>query len=272
MTHYRKIRHARRMSKRSQSKVSPPAPIWLWLLIGILIGILSATLLYFLLLAGKGNPQKVRPSLDLSDTPLIENKPLPKPKAVTQKEVKAQRFEFYHLLPGMEVPIPDIDHTGVPGTLSQSPKPNIDATPKGFEKALDATSQKLKAIQTTKSSPLNPLLQAQKATPKSKFIPTPLALAHPKSRPSKTIPHTDKKIAAAHYLIQVSAFRQINQAEKLKAQLAVQGFSPRIQKVLAQDGTWFRVILGPFASETMALKQKKYLEKYKIHGILFLQR
>ena len=63
-----------------------------------------------------------------------------------------------------------------------------------------------------------------------------------------------------------------DQAEELKSRLVLQGFRPHIQKVRVQEDIWFRVTLGPFSTETMALKQKKQLEKHQIRGILFLQR
>ena len=86
------------------------------------------------------------------------------------------------------------------------------------------------------------------------------------------MPATQTKVAAPQYLIQTAAYRALTSAEKLKSQLLSQGFSPKIQKIEAEDGIWYRVIVGPFPSETIALHQKKRLSKSHIQGILILQR
>lgn len=120
------------------------------------------------------------------------------------------RFEFYQLLPGMEVPLPE--------------------TPK--------------EIATNTSKPtLKP-----------------------------TLAKTETKLAAAQYLVQAGNFRALINAESLKKRLHLQGLFAKIQKIEAEDGVWFRVTLGPFPSETIALSQKSRLAKEKIPGILILQR
>lgn len=119
----------------------------------------------------------------------------------------AQRFQFYQLLPGMEVQLPDRD------TAAQS--------------------------QVIAKAPSKPI---------------------------------QRQLAATGYIIQAAAYRQRTTAEKLKNRLSQQGFKTRIQAIEAEDGAWFRIILGPFADESRALQQKKRLQQHQIHGILILQR
>lgn len=86
------------------------------------------------------------------------------------------------------------------------------------------------------------------------------------------LPHKPvNKLAAAQYLVQVGLFRKLNQADELKANLALQGFSPFIQRFNAQDGTWFRVCVGPFATDAKAKQQKERLDKKHIKSIVVLQ-
>ncbi len=128
-----------------------------------------------------------------------------KVKALAEKKQSA-RFEFYQLLPGMEVPLPET----TANTTSNGAKP--------------------------------------------------------------TLAKTETKLAAAQYLVQAGSFRELLHAESLKQRLHEQGLSAKIQQIEAEDGVWFRVTLGPFSSETMALTHKSRLAREKIPGILILQR
>lgn len=209
MTKHRKGQQARRTTARNlrSTSVSP----WHWLVTGMLIGILGITAI-FLFATGKWPLNKFKSVSDAN--PLIREsnavlpthtkKHSPKPKSKPKKE--SARFEFYQLLPGMEVPLPE-------------------AT---TETAANATKP--------------------------------------------TLAKTEKKLAAAQYLVQAGNFRELVNAESLKQQLQGQGLSAKIQKIEAEDGMWFRVTLGPFQSEAIALIQKNRLAREKIPGILILQR
>ncbi len=51
------------------------------------------------------------------------------------------------------------------------------------------------------------------------------------------------------YMLQAGSFRKHADAERMKAELALMGFRPRIQKVTIQEkGDFFRVRLGPFGN------------------------
>jgi len=47
------------------------------------------------------------------------------------------------------------------------------------------------------------------------------------------------------YLLQVGSFRQVNDAEQLKASLALIGIVARVQTVKVNEATWHRVRIGP---------------------------
>lgn len=72
------------------------------------------------------------------------------------------------------------------------------------------------------------------------------------------------------YIIQAGSFRQMAQAQELKAQLTLLGLEPQIQtiKITAQD-IWYRVYLGPFDNRDKALHEQKQLEQaYQIHSLV----
>ena len=47
------------------------------------------------------------------------------------------------------------------------------------------------------------------------------------------------------YLLQVGSFRQVNDAERLKARLALIGIAAKLQTVTVNEATWHRVRIGP---------------------------
>lgn len=48
------------------------------------------------------------------------------------------------------------------------------------------------------------------------------------------------------YLMQCGSFRQKQQAEKMRAQLALQGLESLVKASDGKNGLWYRVILGPY--------------------------
>jgi cell division protein FtsN len=274
MANYRSKRQARRAPKSGRHKTSHPSAAWPWLLSGMFVGILCAMATY-MISTGKWNLpiSKKTPLLSTEiNNEVAKGKLKSKASSATSPAAHktpeiTQRFEFYHLLPGMEVPIPDTEPSNITPAkaVAVAPKP---VTP------ISAAPQRT-TVATTPITPIAPVAPKLKKPERSAAL---LGTAATPPIQSKTtslntnLPQVQRKLAAAQYLIQVSAFRTANQAEELKSRLVLQGFKPHIQKVRVQDDIWFRVTLGPFSTETMALKQKKQLEKHQIRGILFLQR
>ncbi len=226
MAKHRKGRQAQRISSHTRRpKSASGTNHWVWLMAGMLMGILGITAI-FLFVTGKWPLDNLKNNLSQASfirnsnmlvsntTPKKDKKNIAKPKKtkVVQKAQKKEtpRFEFYQLLPGMEVPLPEPTTTTTSAKTPPKPTPNLATT--------------------------------------------------------------EKKLAAAQYLIQAGTFRSLVNAESLKKRLGLKGLTPQIQKIEAEDGVWYRVTLGPFASEALALNQKALLAKEKIPGILILQR
>jgi cell division protein FtsN len=89
-----------------------------------------------------------------------------------------------------------------------------------------------------------------------------------KTRPPETKP-TDTKVAntkpAAAYephLLQAGSFPKADDAEKLKARLALLGVEASIQSASIPDkGTWYRVRLGPYRSEEDLNRARSFLKQ-----------
>lgn len=245
LTRHRKHRQPGRAPQRKNRSREHTVSVWLWLFVGALVGILGVTGLYWLF-SQKWSTDSTKRVVEKRTQESASDAKRPLPKKVVEHPVAVKattsRFEFYQLLPGMEVPIPET-HAAIPKT--------------------SGTAQV-----STKAAMHSGASTTSTATPTLKPSSQPKAPV----QATRNFASIETKVASPQYWLQVGAYKTFSPAGELKTRLVNLGFSPRIQKVEAQDGAWFRVMLGPFPSEAMVLKQKSNLAKQKINGILILQR
>ncbi len=161
---------ATRKKKKKKPSAQPSAPSWLWLLLGLFIGLSAAAVFHFLredpavpAASPPSSPPPPAPSRD--ETPAAQAPPA---------DPDAPRFDFYTLLPKMEVEIPR-------------------------EKLEEALRQ---------------------------------------------LPKVDR---GGTYILQAGSFRDYEDADELKARLALLGIESDIQTVVIKNGSaWHRVRIGPF--------------------------
>lgn len=58
------------------------------------------------------------------------------------------------------------------------------------------------------------------------------------------------------YLLQVASFKQRQDADRMKAALVMKGFDVNVKKSVQENGRFYRVILGPFATKEEAQKMQ----------------
>lgn len=68
-------------------------------------------------------------------------------------------------------------------------------------------------------------------------------------------------------LLQVSSFRQYQDADNLKAKLLLQGFNANIEKLQDDNVTWYRVLVGPFASAAELTQSQQRLKTLHFDSI-----
>ena len=182
---------------KSQHKENRPIPGWIWMLAGLAIGLFVALLVYI----------KDNSSGKLAITETVakvfqkqtetrgvkkerSNKP---PEPVSNSKPK---FDFYTILPELEVAIPE---------------------------------QEL--INTNKNSSTNTTSQ--------------------------------------QYILQAGSFKKFEEADKLKARLALEGIVANIQKVKINDSdTWHRVRIGPLNNISLLNKTRRRLRSLGIASIV----
>jgi cell division protein FtsN len=161
--------------RRKSSKKTKPARGWLWFVAGLLIGVAGTMFAEFQeYFSAEGVVQAVREatSSDRSEAG-AESK---EPKAA--EKAKRPRFEFYTMLPEMEVAVPEAELTAR-STVSGRKRENNNVT----------------------------------------------------------------------YVLQAGSFRNLTQADRLKAELALMGMPVKIQTVSIEGGNkWHRVRVGPFTN------------------------
>jgi len=70
------------------------------------------------------------------------------------------------------------------------------------------------------------------------------------------------------YLLQVASVKENSDADRLKAQLSLLGFTVYVSEPKNNDSKWYRVNVGPFKTLTDAQKQQKRLRVNKLNSLL----
>lgn len=198
---------ARDYKPRTRRKQKKSMPGYVWLLSGLAIGLFVAFIVY---LDKQPENEKnfgtaVQEELEKIKHPEKEKESTPATKKTTKKEIvsekKEEKYNFYKLLPQLEVFIPE-DEIRPP-----------DVKPK----------KSLKEKNVAK-------------------------------KPAET------KSKGKQYVLQVGSFKNLEDAEKLKANLAFLGLEASIQHVTINNQLWHRVRFGPY-SDKQQLSQNQNLLK-----------
>lgn len=67
------------------------------------------------------------------------------------------------------------------------------------------------------------------------------------------------------YQMQCASFRSASQANEMKAVIAFQGLEAQVRKVSGKNGTWYKVVLGPYSTKRLAERDKHKLQKQSIN-------
>ncbi|MCP0913154.1 MULTISPECIES: SPOR domain-containing protein [Legionella] len=174
-------------------------------------------------------------------------------KQLAQSQLPKPKFEFYTLLAK--------EQTAVPAAATASVHSN---NPAAAHPAITVNTAPASSATSTAKTLANAAQVAVQSAPKP-AIPLP-SIAQKKVPPPA-------QATAAHketYLVQIASFKNKQDAERMKAVLTLKGYDVNV--VLAatpQQGNWYRVMMGPFTSRTLAEQaQVAIARSERVHGMI----
>ncbi len=186
---------ARKSMANKRTGKNAPLPGWIWLTTGLMIGLFVAFLIYL-----KDNYQTPAGSAASTSSKTTDTRAVRKQTGAEQLPAPPTRtkFDFYTILPEMEVAIPDED---------------IDS-----------------ATQNTQ---------------------------------------TKAPVKQGSYILQAGSFKHAEQAERMKASLALIGVEASIQSVTIDNKqTWHRVRIGPYEDVNKLNQVRQRLRENDINALL----
>ena len=187
-------------------------PGYIWLLSGLAIGLFIAFIVYLDKQPDSKKDfgsavQEELEKLKLQSKKQDATKTKTNKITEAKKEDKEQKFNFYTILPELEVFIPESETRPPDSTTETKQKP------------------------TTKST------------------------------------SASKKLTDKQYVLQIGSFQNLDDAEKLKANVAFLGLAANVQHVTVNKQTWHRVRTGPYTSKQQMYKNQRTLKQNNISSI-----
>ncbi len=109
------------------------------------------------------------------------------------------------------------------------------------------------------------VIHKQKSQPTQSQSTPPITVASPQHQ---QLAHTETPKKTGSYYLQVASFHKQQDADHVKAKLTLMGFNVNVAKFQAHNSTWYRVVIGPYQSKTLAQSDQKRLAGNKIKSFL----
>jgi cell division protein FtsN len=253
---------ARRGKSQATRHSNQATPAWVWLLLGLLVGVAIFFIAPGLLKKDGDGFFRPQPNPDAqpaqADGANVEEvapeSPTPSQQsAATDEAPKETQYDFYTLLPGKEVQMSDAE-------LAASAR---DEEARRARALLTAGNDTPVAPPAT-TLPRNPTPVTE--TPDNRPAPanTPVATTAPVAPTSNPAGEASAATTVAsantgaRYILQAGAFGASGDAEAAKAKIALLGLGARVESAQINGKTVYRVRMGPYgtASELADAKQK----------------
>lgn len=254
-----KKKHTKRAAKQGTER----------LLLGLVIGIAIGFGWYFL---------KDR-------LPVQSHQPASKHKTSTQiaqsdvDHKKQPKFDFYTMLPnGKTQTPPPAEKQAVDNprsiTTAQSQVPPVQAP-------VNSVAQVPATVSTQAQTPITPPVKIVSQTPITSPVKTvsqtPTTDVMKSAPPIKPAPVVSTKTMTAlapvtaqakAFIVQVGSFKNLEDADRAKAQLILEGFAVTSQQVSNNNRLFYRVFIGPYSKHQEAFRANEALAKLNYHGLI----
>ncbi|WP_411833819.1 SPOR domain-containing protein [Pseudoxanthomonas mexicana] len=236
-------------SQARRNTGSHPTPAWVWLILGLLIGLGA-----FFIFRNDGdfNPLRPQPNPDARPAPISEadvEAVVPGDAPATPADAEPARgtqYDFYTLLPGKEVRMSDAE-------LAASAR---EEEARRARAALTGTT--VEALDRPQPDPLPETPATAPATPPATapVVATADAPAPAASAPAAAAAGSSD---GARYILQAGAFGASGDAEATKAKIAMLGLGARVESAQIGGKTVYRVRMGPYGSAGELAEAKRKL-------------
>ena len=214
-------------------------------------------------------------------------KAMAKPIPIEEQRPAKEKFDYMTLLENKEVNV-DLPSGATPTDLSIDP----EQQKKLLAQQQLLEQQRLKVQQQsgaptldgaqpaqgtgTTSTPTPKLSESQRAAALLAGQVVPFASLQ-QSKPGNAAPVAEAKpvtsTASRGFMLQCGAFRGADQAESMKLRLNQQGHGAQVQRGQTATGSWYKVILGPFASRAEAESRRSALQsRSQVQGCTIFSR
>ena len=214
--------------------------------VGYALGLMSAIGIWLYLNYAPSpflSTEKVAGSSAKSEPQAVPAEQLKTPAKPVQEEPfiaveEKPRFDFYKILPGIDEP--EVDQTSRQTDVRPVQPPVVTAKiPESSSKPTEIVRQPAPIYSSINPIPTTP----QFAAIQPRNIPIE-PIQQPVAPQVKSAPAKEK------FFLQAGSFRKNDDAENLKARLALLGILASVQPIdLAEKGTWYRVRVGPFTKK-----------------------
>ena len=180
----------------------------------------------------------------VSTKPQAQQAQLPKPK-----------FEFYTLLANGQA-------------MSQPVQSNTVQT-SNVQPTVNSANVVPTNTTVTAATNTNPAIHAETVPPIDLTVTQKLPLHEPLAVTAENKALPTAPLSKDAYLIQVGSFKNLHEAERMRATLLMKGFEVKIVTVSQQRMNWYRVHIGPYATHSQALKaQAAFARSEHITGMI----
>lgn len=226
----------KRGASRYQAPAKKPVPGWVWLAIGLVIG--GFVVMLMKLEPGRDDIRRAKPE---QQQQAAGGKPKPQggqaqpAQPPAESEPAKPKYDFYTLLPESEVIVPpDALPKETPAT---PPTPQQPVTPEEAAKIDKARAEAALAGQ----------------------VPPPP-------------PTVAKAPTTTQFFLQAGSFRKKEDADRVRAQIILLGQNVQVESGTVREETWYRVLVGPFASREQLATAQKQLAGSGFGNLLLQQR
>ncbi|MDR3352078.1 MAG: SPOR domain-containing protein [Zoogloeaceae bacterium] len=164
--------------------------------------------------------------------------------------------------------------TGVVWYLNKMPVPFVSRVQPAPEtkgqRPLDIPGKPGDSLPQPPRAPATPTAPADASTPADSSAPADPSAAPPGAVPpvdSGDASQADAPQAARNHYLQAGSFSRPEEADRARANLAMKGLEARVEQVMVQEKTYYRVLLGPYDKTGEAGKVRAELAQAGIDAI-----